>query len=62
MSDLGLLSYSFDIEVRQGSGGITLRQSAYVLKLLEKDGFADCNPCQVPMEACLKLSKKSVSW
>lgn len=59
MSDLGLLSYYFGIEVHQIKTGITLCQSAYSLKILEKCGMTNCNPCQEPMEARLKLSKVS---
>jgi hypothetical protein len=45
------------IEVQQQDGLITLRQTGYAKKLLEKGGMSDCNPCVVPMEARLKLSK-----
>lgn len=57
MSDLGLLSYYLGIEVAQAEDGISLCQSAYALKILEKTGMLDCNPCQTPMEERLKLSK-----
>lgn len=59
MSDLGLLSYYLGIEVRQSSDGIALSQSNYARKILEKGRMLGCNPCQVPMEARLKLSKVS---
>jgi hypothetical protein len=61
MSDLGVLSYYMGIEVRQGLKGIELCQSAYAGKLLEKAGMSSCNPCAVPMEPKLKLSKKGNS-
>ena len=57
MSDLGELSYYLGIEVQQQDGQITLRQASYAKKLLQKAGMEDCNPCAVPMEARLKLSK-----
>lgn len=57
MSDLGLLSYYLGIEVKQRSEAITLCQSAYARKILEKMGMADCNICHVPMEPKTKLSK-----
>ncbi|WVZ82976.1 hypothetical protein U9M48_030174 [Paspalum notatum var. saurae] len=38
MSDLGLLTYYLGIEVEQGTDSITLRQSAYARKLLERSG------------------------
>jgi hypothetical protein len=59
MSDLGMLSYYLGIEVQQSSMGITLKQAAYVAKLVEKAGLSDCNPVHIPMEPRLKLSKQS---
>jgi hypothetical protein len=29
------------------------------MRILERCGMAGCNPCHVPMEACLKMSKRS---
>ncbi|KAK8945216.1 hypothetical protein KSP39_PZI007881 [Platanthera zijinensis] len=57
MSDLGLLTYYLGIEVSQTPQVITLCQSSYTLKILEKFGMGDCNSSQVPMEPRLKLSK-----
>jgi hypothetical protein len=51
MSDLGLLTYYLGIEVCQDNSGITLCQSAYAHKLLEKIGMASYNPASTPMEA-----------
>ena len=50
MSDLGALSYYLSIEVRQGKEELTLGQSAYASKLLERSGMAECKPCVTPME------------
>jgi hypothetical protein len=61
MSDLGVLSYYLGIEVRQSVKGLELSQSAYASKLLEKLGMGSCNPCAVPMEPKLKLSKEGNS-
>jgi hypothetical protein len=61
MSILGPLSYYLRIEVRQESQGIGLSQCSYAEKLLEKAGLSHCNSCATPMEAKLKLSKKSHS-
>jgi hypothetical protein len=61
MSDLGLLSYYLGIEVEQGSRGITLSQSAYAKKLLERSGMSGCKGVQAPMEERLKLSKDSTT-
>jgi hypothetical protein len=59
MSDLGLLHYYLIIEVKQSVSGISLSQGAYAMKILERSGMTGCNPCHVPMEAHLKLSKQS---
>jgi hypothetical protein len=59
MSDLGLLSFYLGIEVSQSSNGITLSQAAYARKILERSGMTNCNPCPLPMETRLKLSKTS---
>jgi hypothetical protein len=59
MSDLGHLHYYLGIEVKQSAGGISLGHSSYALKIVEKCGLADCNPCFLPMENCLKLSSQS---
>lgn len=61
MSNLGLLSYYLGIKVKQGKDEIKLSQSAYVQKLLEKGGMAECKPAQSPMEDRLKLSKMSTA-
>ena len=61
MSDLGALSYYLGIEVRQGKEALTLGQSAYVSKLLERSGMAECKPCVTPMEERLKLTKASTA-
>jgi hypothetical protein len=57
MSDLGLLHFYLGIEVSQGKDGITLAQSSYAGKLLERAGMEGCNPALVPMEPRTKLSK-----
>jgi hypothetical protein len=44
MSDLGLLTYYLGIKVCQEITGISLCQSSYARRLLEKTGMADCNP------------------
>ena len=61
MSDLGLLSYYLGLEVTQGAQGITLRQSAYATKILEKTGLAGCNASATPMEMKLKLMKEGAT-
>ena len=61
MSDLGLLSYYLGIQVDQQVGKTTLCQSSYTLRILEQAGMSGCNPCHVPMENRLKLSKNDKS-
>ena len=57
MSDLGALSYYLGIEVRQGKEELTLGQSVYASKLLERSGMVECKPCVTPMEERLRLTK-----
>lgn len=59
ISSVGLLSFYLRVEVRQTNSGITICQSAYALKILEKGGMVDSNLCHVPMKTRLKLSKES---
>jgi hypothetical protein len=59
MSDLGLLTLYLSIEVNQQPGLITLKQTAFAKKLLEKSGMESCNQAHVPMEPRLKLTKGS---
>jgi hypothetical protein len=61
MSYLGLLFYYLGIEVKQDSAGMTLSQSCYAKKILEKGGPEECNPSQTPMQAKLKLKRESDS-
>ena len=61
MSDLGALSYYLGIEVRQGKEELSLGQSAYTSKLLERSAMAECKPCVTPMEERLKLTKASTA-
>ena len=61
MSDLGALSYYLGIEVRQGKEALTLSQSAYASKLLERSGMAECKPYVTPIEKRLKLMKASTA-
>jgi Reverse transcriptase (RNA-dependent DNA polymerase) len=59
MSDMGLLSYYLGIEVCQSASNISLCQEAFAKRILHNCGMGDCNPTQAPMEARLKLSKRS---
>ncbi|KAD7117389.1 hypothetical protein E3N88_04657 [Mikania micrantha] len=44
--------------IRQGSGGIEIKQAGYAMKLLKQAGVTECNATKLPMEPGLKLSKK----
>ncbi|XP_066373340.1 uncharacterized mitochondrial protein AtMg00810-like [Miscanthus floridulus] len=59
MSDLDVLSYYLGIDVRQRKEALTLDQSVYASKLLERSGMAECKPCVTSMEERLKLTKVS---
>ena len=61
MSDLSALSYYLSIEVRQGKEELTLGQSVYASKLLERCGIVECKPCVTPMEERLKLTKATTA-
>ena len=61
MSDVGALSYYLGIEVRQGKEALTLGQSVYASKPLERSSKAKCKPCMTPMEEWLKLMKASTT-
>jgi hypothetical protein len=61
MSDLGLLHYYLGIEVKQQDDGFVLSQANYARKILEKTGMDGCNPCKIPMEPKIRLSKESSS-
>ena len=47
--------------MKQDELGITISQERYANKILDLSGFADCNSCDVPMQAKLKLSRKDDS-
>lgn len=59
MTDLGLLSYYLGIEVKQSEKGITLCQTGYASRILEKMGMTNCNASHTPMEPRLTLSRTS---
>jgi hypothetical protein len=61
MGDVGSLSYYLGIEARQTSDGIKLCQKAYAMKIPNRAGLGECNGVAAPMEAHLKLSKRSTS-
>jgi hypothetical protein len=52
-------TYYLGVEVQQQKDFITLKQSSYARKLVERGGLSSCKPCQTPMEEKLKLFKES---
>jgi hypothetical protein len=61
MSDLGPLSFHLGIKVHQDDSRITVRQTAYVKRVVELAGLTDYNPALTPMEERLKLSRDSTT-
>ncbi|XP_066361239.1 uncharacterized mitochondrial protein AtMg00810-like [Miscanthus floridulus] len=57
---LGELRFQ-SIEVRQGKEELTLDQSVYASKLLERSDMTECKPCVTPMEERLKLTKANTA-
>jgi hypothetical protein len=43
-SNLDMLHYYLDIEVKQSTSGISLSQGAYAMKILEMSDMTGCNP------------------
>ncbi|KAL8167899.1 hypothetical protein V2J09_009398 [Rumex salicifolius] len=60
MSDLGMLTYYLGIEVTQTDSAITICQEGFAKKILDILGMRECNPCAIPMEPRLKLSKSEL--
>ena len=61
MSDLGLLCFYLDVEVRQDATGIALRQTHYAKHILELGDMTGYNPAHTSMEEKLKLSRESTA-
>nr|GEX33807.1 ribonuclease H-like domain, reverse transcriptase, RNA-dependent DNA polymerase [Tanacetum cinerariifolium] len=57
MSDLGLLAYYLGIEVTKTNGDISIKQSAYVNKILKEAGMLDSNETLIPMDPGTRLTK-----
>ena len=58
MTNLGLMSYFFGIEVFQGTNGIFIYQKRYAMELLKRFHMQDCNPVKTPIEVGTKFSKE----
>ncbi|GKB52045.1 retrovirus-related pol polyprotein from transposon TNT 1-94 [Tanacetum coccineum] len=56
-TDLGLMKYFIDLEIRQCKFGIFVSQEGYAKYILKKSKMEECNPVATPMELGTKLSK-----
>ena len=56
MTDLGQISHYLGMEVDVDDGKVTIRQSTYIRKILERFDMANCNPVKTPMDAGLLTS------
>ncbi|KAK6773345.1 hypothetical protein RDI58_028583 [Solanum bulbocastanum] len=57
MTDIGLMSYYLDLEMKQMEEGIFISQESYTKEILKKFNMFDCNPVNTPMASGTKLSK-----
>ncbi|GJT41838.1 ribonuclease H-like domain, reverse transcriptase, RNA-dependent DNA polymerase [Tanacetum coccineum] len=57
MCDLGLLAYYLRIKVTQTVGDISIKQSAYAIKILKEAGMIDWNETLIPMDPGIRLTK-----
>ncbi|KAG8489717.1 hypothetical protein CXB51_017702 [Gossypium anomalum] len=56
MTDLGIMTYFFGMEVNQTDRGIFISQHAFVLKILDKFSMQNCKPVNTSMAQGEKLS------
>ncbi|KAL0451488.1 UNVERIFIED_CONTAM: Copia protein [Sesamum latifolium] len=49
MSDMGLMSYYLELEVKQQNDGIFISQEAYARETLKKFKMMECNPVNTPI-------------
>ncbi|PRQ49434.1 putative RNA-directed DNA polymerase [Rosa chinensis] len=61
MTDIRLMSYYLDIEVKQMEEGIFISQEGYTREILKKFKMDKCNPAITLMEYGVKLSKHDVA-
>ncbi|XP_076924644.1 secreted RxLR effector protein 161-like [Bidens hawaiensis] len=57
MSNLGLLAYYLGIEVTETGGEITIKQTAYINKILKETNMVDSNSTKIPMDPSTKLKR-----
>lgn len=61
MTDLGQASHVLGMRITRSGGKISLDQTNYITKILERFNMADCKPAQTPMESGLKLQREENS-
>ncbi|KAH9751752.1 hypothetical protein KPL71_014419 [Citrus sinensis] len=57
MTDIGLMAYYLDIEVKQNEVDIFISQESYVKEILKRFKMNNCKPISTPVECRVKLSK-----
>jgi Reverse transcriptase (RNA-dependent DNA polymerase) len=50
IQDLGPAKYFLGVQIRRGSGDITLRQLGYIRDIIEKNGMQDCKSAIILMD------------
>ena len=59
MKDLGEADVILNIKLlREGNSGVTLVQSHYIEKVLNRFGYYDCTPAPTPYDPSVLLRKK----
>ena len=58
IKSLGRMKYFLGIEITHSSNGIILSQHKYILDLLAKTSFTDCQPAKTPVEVNYRLTLK----
>jgi hypothetical protein len=59
MTDLGIVRKYLSLQFYKTLDGFLLHQSDYAYSVVEEFRMANCNPCQTPMQANLKLQKET---
>ncbi|KAM2891593.1 hypothetical protein COP2_009862 [Malus domestica] len=57
ITDIGLMAYYLDIEVKLNKEGIFISQESYTKEILKKFKMEECKPISTPMECGVKLTK-----
>ena len=57
MTDIRLMAYYLNIEVKQKEKGVFISLESYAKKILKKFKMNDCKPISMPLEYRVKLSK-----